>query len=133
MDGPKRTKAFAKTLRRNPSPPEVILWQRLRGRRVAGLYFRRQHPIGPYVLDFYCDAAKLAVEVDGATHADAERARRDRERDTWCLGRGIETLRLSASVVLGNPADAARRIEAVATARLMKASGRRPARWREQA
>jgi very-short-patch-repair endonuclease len=46
--------------------PEVLLWQAVRGGQVGGLRFRRQHPIGPYVLDFYCPALRLAVEIDGA-------------------------------------------------------------------
>jgi len=48
--------------------PEVVLWQHLRGRHFSGPRFRRQHPAGPYVLDFYCPAAKLAVEIDGYVH-----------------------------------------------------------------
>jgi very-short-patch-repair endonuclease len=48
--------------------PEVLLWNGLRGGRLEGLRFRRQHPFGPYILDFYCEQAKLAVEVDGMAH-----------------------------------------------------------------
>ncbi|HXC26532.1 MAG TPA: DUF559 domain-containing protein [Stellaceae bacterium] len=52
-------------LRRNMSLPEVVLWQALRHGRLAGLRFRRQHPVGPYILDFFCASVRLAIEVDG--------------------------------------------------------------------
>ncbi len=80
MDAPRRTIVQAKQLRRTLTAPEARLWLRLR-QRPAGLKFRRQHPIGPYILDFYCDAAKLAVEVDGAIHDIASVANADRERE----------------------------------------------------
>lgn len=56
--------------------------------------------MGPYVLDFYCDAAHLAIEVDGAMHYIADRPERDADRDAWLLKRGIRTLRLPARLVL---------------------------------
>ena len=81
------------------SLPEVKLWGELR-RRPGGLRFRRQHPIGPYVLDFYCASAKLAVEVDGLAHDMGDRPERDRRRDEWLREQGITTLRLPAAEVL---------------------------------
>jgi very-short-patch-repair endonuclease len=63
----------ARRLRRIMSLPEVLPWQALRGNRCAGLSFRRQHPIGPHILDFYCVEMMLAVQVDGAKH-DLRRA-----------------------------------------------------------
>jgi very-short-patch-repair endonuclease len=80
--------------------PEVVLWEHLRDGRLDGLRFRRQHPIGPYVLDFYCAAARLAVEVDGAIHDYAEQISRDARRDEWLMGQGIGVLRLMAVDVL---------------------------------
>ncbi len=82
--------------------PEVLLWGRLRGHRLDGLKFRRQHPLGPYVLDFYCHEVRLAVEIDGATHGDDGRPERDQQRDAWVLQQGIRTLRLSASWVMSD-------------------------------
>jgi len=67
----------------------------LRRKAADGLRFRRQHPIGPYILDFYCDSAKLAVEVDGYVHATGDRPRRDARRDDWLAQRGIRTLRIT--------------------------------------
>jgi very-short-patch-repair endonuclease len=95
------------------TPPEARLWVAL-GRKTQGLRFRRQHPIGPYILDFYCDAAKLAVEVDGQSHWLGNAQRRDAERDAWLELRGVRTLRLSASLVLGDLDAALRMIEAAA-------------------
>src|SRR5205085_6433162 len=59
---------FAQTLRREMSPPERLLWSRMRGSALGGLKFRRQHPFDPYVLDFYCHEARLCVEIDGWDH-----------------------------------------------------------------
>ncbi len=79
--------------------PEVMLWQILRGDRLNGLRFRRQHPIGPYILDFFCSAPRLAIEVDGAMHGYVERARHDAIRDAWLEAQGIKVLRLKAEDV----------------------------------
>jgi very-short-patch-repair endonuclease len=79
------------------SLPEVLLWRRL---RAAEPRIRRQHPIGPYVLDFYCPAAKLAIEVDGAAHDMGDRPQRDEVRNEWLKCEGIEMLRIPAKDVL---------------------------------
>jgi very-short-patch-repair endonuclease len=81
------------------TPPEARLWSALRRGVADGLRFRRQHPIGPYVLDFYCHGAMLAVEVDGYAHLTADRPQRDEHRDAWLLARGIRTLRIDAREV----------------------------------
>jgi very-short-patch-repair endonuclease len=130
MDGPKRTKDFARKLRREMSLPEVILWQPIRGGRLEGLQFRRQHPVGAYGLDFYCDAAKLAVEVDGAHHTLGDNPARDAERDAWLAARGIETLRIPAVYVLADPRGPLASILEMARERLAKAPGHRSARTR---
>ncbi len=89
----------ARELRRRMTPPETRLWVCLRGKRLAGLKFRRQHPIGPYVLDFYCPAAKLAVEVDGQSHEHPERIAHDRRRTLWLREHGVRVVRLAAEDV----------------------------------
>jgi very-short-patch-repair endonuclease len=81
--------------------PEVLLWRELR-KRPGGLRFRRQHPAGPYVLDFFCATANLAVEVDGEAHSRGDRPQRDVTRDTWLHGRGIQVIRIPAADVLKN-------------------------------
>jgi very-short-patch-repair endonuclease len=90
----------ARSLRRVMTRPEVILWERLRGERLAGLRFRRQHPVGPFVLDFYCASAKLCVEVDGAAHDFVAQAEKDERRTRWLEERGIRVLRIMAKDIL---------------------------------
>jgi very-short-patch-repair endonuclease len=90
----------ARSLRRNLTLPEVILWQAIRSGRLKGLTFRRQHPVGPYILDFFCARAHLAIEVDGAIHGDSDRSRHDERRDHWLAKREIRVLRIPASEIL---------------------------------
>ncbi len=83
-------RVFARKLRREMTDAEVRLWQELRGRRLDGLKFRRQMPVGIYVADFLCADAGLIVELDGSQHAESER---DRVRDAKLAGRGFRVLR----------------------------------------
>jgi very-short-patch-repair endonuclease len=80
--------------------PEVILWQALRGGRLAALRFRRQHPMGSYILDFYCPTARIAVELDGMGHGYPDQVRHDAERDRWLNAQDVRVLRFPASDVL---------------------------------
>ena len=91
----------ARRLRRSLSPPEAVLWNLLRA-RPDGLKFRRQHPAGPYVLDFYCHQALLAIEIDGFSHQLGDNPRRDEARDRWLKRQGIATLRIDALDVRNN-------------------------------
>ncbi|MCI3131393.1 endonuclease domain-containing protein [Phenylobacterium aquaticum] len=92
--------------------PEALLWRALKGRQFLGLHFRKQHPVGPYILDFYCDSTKLCVEVDGYVHGTEDRPERDARRDVWLRSLGIRTLRLSARLVLKDMDATLRTIEA---------------------
>ena len=92
----------ARVLRRTLPPPEARLWVYLRRRALGGLKFRRQHPVGPYVLDFYCMEARLAVEVDGRQHGDAEQAEKDAVRTAWLAKQNIAVLRIPAESVRTN-------------------------------
>jgi len=89
----------ARELRRRLTPPEARLWTRLRGRQLRGLKFRRQHPIGPFILDFYCAEARLAVEVDGRGHDHPDRLDHDRRRTAWLRAHGVRVIRLAAEAV----------------------------------
>jgi very-short-patch-repair endonuclease len=84
------------------TPPELRLWLALRGKALGGFRFRRQCPVGPYVLDFYCPQAGLAVEVDGENHGLGDQPARDARRDAWIAGRGIRTLRFQAIDIRDN-------------------------------
>ncbi len=92
----------ARGLRQQETPPEGILWSKLRSRRLGGLKFRRQHACPPYTLDFYCPDAKLAVEIDGHVHRAPEQMAHDQRRDAVLLKQGILTLRVPASEIAKN-------------------------------
>jgi len=91
----------AKRLRDEMSLPEVLLWQQLRANQ-TGLHWRKQHPAGPYTLDFYCQRALLCIEVDSEAHERGNRPDRDAARDAFLLRHGIVTLRITAVDVLKN-------------------------------
>jgi very-short-patch-repair endonuclease len=94
--------AAARKQRRTMTLPEGLLWRELRGKR-AGLKFKRQHPVGPYVIDFYCPAAKVGFEVDGIAHDMGDRAERDAQRSDWLAKHGIAIVRIAAADVLADP------------------------------
>jgi very-short-patch-repair endonuclease len=100
MRAPDKTFDRARKLRREMSLPEIVLWRALRKTRLAGLRFRRQHPIGPYVVDFYCASSRLALEVDGFAHDSVARAHQDESRQAWLAQQGVRVLRIRASDVL---------------------------------
>jgi len=116
LQGSVSGKARAKALRREMSLPEVLLWQRLKS-RPNGLKFRRQHPAGPYVLDFYCHEARLIVEVDGFAHDAGVRPERDEVRDAEFNEKGFQIVRIPASDVLRDPDEAAETIATIGAAR----------------
>ena len=104
MDMPRMLRAEtyrARSLRRSAPPAERALWQLLRGRRFCGLKFRRQHPIGPYVVDFFCDEVGLVIEADGARHFP--RPKRDVVRDRWLSSLGLSVLRFPNREILHAP------------------------------
>ena len=113
----KKTTGNARALRRKMTLPEVIIWQALR-LRPDGLKFRRQHPSGPYVLDFFCSDARLAIEIDGAAHVMGDRPASDGIRDAWLQAAGIRTLRIQAADVLKDADAVLRWIIAEASERL---------------
>ncbi len=90
----------ARANRKAPTTSEHLLWGALRGRRLDQRKFRRQHPIGVYVLDFYCEQERLAVEVDGAVHRATQEA--DRQRQATLEALGIRFVRLPAALVESN-------------------------------
>jgi len=89
----------ARGLRRRETRSEALLWAALRDRRLLGTKWRRQRPFGPFVLDFYCEAARLALEVDGSVHGAPDVLARDRARQQILESEGIHVLRVSADVV----------------------------------
>jgi very-short-patch-repair endonuclease len=100
MRAPTKTINNARRLRRTLSAPEAQLWSRLRKRLPGKPVFRRQHPIGPYVLDFYCAKANLAVEIDGISHDLGDRPRRDDRRNAWLEEQGVTLMRIPAAELM---------------------------------
>jgi very-short-patch-repair endonuclease len=93
----------ARRLRRNLTDTERKLWRVLRRDQLLGLNFRRQHPIGPYVLDLYCAVLRLAIELDGGQHNYRTKQIIDGRRTRWLMESGITVLRFWNSDVLQNP------------------------------
>ena len=89
------TLEHARVLRRTMTLWERRLWQALRGRKLGGLRFRRQHPVSLYILDFYCHSRRLAVELDGAYHGGPEQAAYDAARSAYLARTGIRVLRFT--------------------------------------
>ena len=92
----------AKHLRRAMTRAETLLWRYLKAHHIDGLGFRRQAPMGKYVVDFVCHAGRLVLELDGASHDFEERLRRDCARDGWLASRGYVVLRFANQDVLSN-------------------------------
>ncbi len=88
-----RQRQNAKSMRRAMTDAELKLWNELRAHRLMGMSFRRQVPIGPYIVDFACSTHRLIVEVDGSQHGDAGHARRDDERSAYLDASGWTILR----------------------------------------
>jgi very-short-patch-repair endonuclease len=86
-------RATAKKLRANTTPHERILWRALKELPIEGTHFRRQAPIGPYVMDFFCPADRLIIELDGGHHNEDATAERDSERQAWLEQQGYKVIR----------------------------------------
>lgn len=85
----KSQKPYRQELRNRPTRSEELPWLQLKGKRLAGFKFRRQHGVGPYILDFYCPEGKLAIELDGASHDSDEARQRDQRRQAYIEEFGI--------------------------------------------
>ena len=104
-----KLKALARDLRKRRILSEVLLWNKLKGRRMLGYQFARQKPIGPYIVDFYCPALRLVIEVDGESHR--ERFQRDMERQKDLEEMGLEVLRFTDRMVKQDMSNILRSIE----------------------
>ncbi len=98
---PKHHFERARSLRKQMTPPERKLWKYLKERQ-AGVKFRRQHPIGPYIVDFYSRDCGLVVEIDGKQHFEPQKQEYDKKRDDYLKSLGLEVLRISAHEVYKN-------------------------------
>ena len=100
----------ARALRHNMTGAEKRLWSSLRGKQLEGFRFRRQHPLGPYIVDFICHEKKLVIEVDGGHHGEGDQAVHDAARNTWIRSRGYRIIRFWNVDVLKNPDEVVRHI-----------------------
>jgi len=98
----KKLKPFARTLRRNMTDAERLIWSKIRRKQIGDLQFYRQKNIGHYVVDFYCPKGKLIVEIDGGQHYERNGMKKDRERDRYLHNLGFAVLRFSDIDVLKN-------------------------------
>ncbi len=105
-----KTRTRARELRRNLTDAERIIWYGVRAHRLIGISFRRQAPIGPYIVDFVSHAAKLIVEIDGGQHFEDEQERRDARRTRFLEGKGYRVLRFNNYDVLSNRSGVLERI-----------------------
>ena len=93
---------FSKILRKTQTDAEDIIWQSLRNRKILGFKFRRQHPLGIYIADFYCFEAKLVIEIDGGIHNQAENKEYDENRSIELEELGITVIRFTNKEVEDN-------------------------------
>src|SRR6516164_7245643 len=98
----RRSNVRARSLRTNSTNAERIIWSELRAHRMHGASFRRQTPIGPYVVDFVCHAAGLVIEIDGGQHFESKQEQRDARRDAYLAGKGFRVLRFNNYDVMIN-------------------------------
>ena len=92
----------ARRLRRDMTDAERIIWNAIRAHRMHGMSFRRQTPIGPFIVDFVCQSALLIVEIDGGQHYEPENIKRDAQRDAFLASKGYQILRFNNHDVITN-------------------------------
>ncbi len=107
---PPTNRRFAKAMRVEMTDAEVRLWRHLRKPGIEGLRFRRQTPLGPYIVDFFCPSHRLIIEVDGGQHGLDNKHARDLGRDQWLISRGYRVLRFWNHEVLTGLDDVLRAI-----------------------
>jgi very-short-patch-repair endonuclease len=108
--------ARARQLRREATAAERLLWEFLRDRRLLGRKFRRQHPIGQFIADFFCDDARLIIEIDGAVHREPTQQERDRLREEILREHGFAVLRFTNDQIFDRTEQVLREIAAYVTA-----------------
>ena len=93
---------FARELRKNSTDAENMLWYHLRAKQLRDLKFRRQQPIGNYIVDFVCFSKKIVIELDGSQHDLKKIKQKDKKRDRWLKNQGFKVLRFWNNDVLEN-------------------------------
>jgi len=96
---PEATRDFRKSLRSNLTPAEAYLWTHLKKKQLAGRKFRRQHGVGPYIVDFYCASEKVVIELDGQVHMNPTLAEKDERRTAYLENKGLKVIRFENKMV----------------------------------
>ncbi len=105
-----RTIQRARNLRQEATHAEQLAWKLLRKRATLGIKFRRQHPIGNYVVDFYCPAHRLAIELDGSVHSQPSQLRKDKSKERFLRRQDVHVLRILNGWVLEDPEGFVRKV-----------------------
>jgi very-short-patch-repair endonuclease len=112
----------ARLLRTTLTPSENILWSHIRKKRLSKMIFRRQHPIGPFIVDFYCHEAKLVIEIDGNIHDSQENKEHDENRTFELEKLGLKVIRFKNEAIKGNIMDVLEILQKEIEARFLKKS-----------
>src|SRR6478736_1652456 len=115
---PDSLKENARRMRKEPTAAEELLWDVLRNRKLGGFKFRRQQPFEGFIIDFYCDEAKLAIEVDGGIHLTPDQKRYDREREQYIKEFCVDTIRFTNEEVKEDMATVKKKILTAAQSRV---------------
>ncbi len=118
---PTAVRQAARDARKEPTKSEAILWQALRNRGLGGRKFRRQQPVGPFILDFYCHDESLAIEVDGGIHAGQSTTDAQRQRALESVG--VRFVRITADLVENDLPAALSKIEPAFTSSPLSSTG----------
>jgi len=113
LDAHSKLFQYARLNRTQPTKAEAMLWEALQHKKLGGFKFRRQHPISIYILDFYCHACKIAIEVDGGYHSMEDKKEYDKNRTADLEQAGILELRFTNEEVLNDFSSVLERIRAV--------------------
>jgi very-short-patch-repair endonuclease len=97
-----KLKPLGRKLRNNQTDAERLLWSKIRKKQMGNFQFNRQKPIGNYIVDFYCDKAKLVVEIDGGQHYEYQNILEDKKREEYLIKSGLKTIRFTNLDVLKN-------------------------------
>ena len=112
----------ARLLRNSLTPSENIFWNHIRKKRLSGIIFRRQHPIGQFIVDFYCHEAKIVIEIDGNIHALQENKEHDENRTFELEKLGLKVIRVKNEAIIGNINEVLEILQKEIEARLLKKS-----------
>lgn len=116
LNNRKYLKLFRKKLRSQGTSAEAVLWTYIKGKKIAGIKFRRQHSIGKFIIDFYAPSKKLAIELDGEVHKWGKSAKNDLEKEVLLQSLGITILRFENKWIFDDPDYVINTIKASVTA-----------------